>query len=224
MGVPIALEMARQLRRQGEAVPLLFVLDPPQRNREDEALSAAPPRTLLQKVSRQVRALADRPPGEWMGHLQAETKAQIRYRVLEPLKLAGAGAMRRLGLRVPDPLWHHYVGTVYLRARSRYAHPPYEGDVVVFAGSSDAARETLSSWRELVRGSLHVETFEGTHLDLTMDPELFALWARRLSAVLTEHQSLVGQAPMDQPLASPVMRSARRSTTSESPSTANAAR
>ena len=224
MGVPIALEMAQQLRRQGESVPLLFVLDPPQRNREDESLSVAPRRTLLQKLSRQVRALVERPPREWMGHLHAETKAQLRHRVIEPLKLASVGAMRRVGLRVPHALWHHYVGTVYLRARSRYAHPPYEGDVVVFGGSSSAATETLSSWRELVGGNLHVETFEGTHLDLTMDPELFARWAQRLRVILTDRQSVVRQPASDQPFDSHVRASVRRTTTSESPSTASAAR
>jgi hypothetical protein len=101
-------------------------------------------------------------------------------------------AMRRLGLDVPEAQWHRYVGTIYTRARSRYAYPPYEGDVVIFSATDAAATETLSSWRELVRGRLHVETFEGAHLDFTMDAELFARWATRLGAILADGQMDTG--------------------------------
>jgi thioesterase domain-containing protein/acyl carrier protein len=223
MGVPIALEMARQLRRQGEQVPLLFVLDPPHRNRQEEALVQTPTRrSLVQKLSWHVRTLLDLTPAEWVGHLKTETVAQVRYRVLEPLKLVWIGAMRRIGLGVPDALWRHYVGTVYLRARSRYAYGPYDGDVVIFSGSSDSVLETLSSWQDLVRGDLQVETFDGAHLDFTMDPELFARWAKRLTAVLTERQSGT-RTGTDQAPESPI-RGSVRGTIVASPSTATAAR
>jgi thioesterase domain-containing protein len=218
MGVPIALEMAQRLRRQGEEVPMLFVLDPPYRNRRPEALVHAPSRTLAQKLSRQVETLLDLPPAEWMRHLATESRAQLRHRILEPLKLAGVGAMRRIGLDVPERLWHHYVGRIYLRARDRYEHAPYDGDVVIFGGSSDVAAETLGSWRDLVRGDLYAETFDGTHLDFTTDPELFARWAERLSAILAERHTATNQ-----PSVSPARRSVRRATV-EPPSTASAAR
>ena len=223
MGVPIALEMARQLRRQGEEVPMLFVLDPPHRNRESEALFQAPPRTLIQKLSSHVEAVFDLQPAERLRYLRTEAMAQIRYRILEPLKMAWVAAMRRIGLRVPDALWHHYVGTIYIRARNRYAHAPYDGDVVIFAGCSDAATETVSAWRDVARGDLHVETFEGAHLDFTMDPELFARWAQRLTALLEDRRVGIRDGVTGQPPESPVRRSVRQ-TTVESPGTASAAR
>jgi thioesterase domain-containing protein len=223
MGVPIALEMAQRLLRQGEQVPMLFVLDPPYRNRREEALVHGPPKTLAQKLRIQFRALLEEPPAGWLRHLATEIRAQLRHRVLEPMKLARVGAMRRIGLDVPETLWHHYVGSIYLRARGRYVHAPYDGDVVIFSGGSDVAAETLSSWRELVRGDLHVEAFEATHLDFTTDAELFTRWAQRLTALLGERQLGPRLTATDPPSDSLKRRSVHR-TTVEPLSTASAAR
>ncbi len=188
MGAPIALEMARQLQDQGEQVPMLFILGPSPRNLEDEALFQAPPRTVFQKLSRHFQALSDLRPAERVRYLWTQTIAQFRYRIHEPLKLVRVVAMRRIGLTVPDGLWHHYVGTIYTRARNLYAHAPYDGDAIIFSGRGREAAETLDAWKDLIRGDVHCETFAGDHLELAMDPELFGRWAQRLAVLLAEHQ------------------------------------
>ncbi|NNF13170.1 MAG: amino acid adenylation domain-containing protein, partial [Gemmatimonadetes bacterium] len=71
MGASIALEMAQQLRAEGEAVQMLFLLDPPamrerfgvgaepvNRIRFSDALSDGPPRTFVDKVSSHLSAIS----------------------------------------------------------------------------------------------------------------------------------------------------------------------
>ena len=81
MGAPIALEMAQQLRRQGERVSMLFVLDPPSLGRSRNASFRRAPRTLAQKLSSHVQALSSLRPAGWSEYLARETAAQLRHRV-----------------------------------------------------------------------------------------------------------------------------------------------
>ncbi|MEJ2503257.1 MAG: thioesterase domain-containing protein, partial [Gemmatimonadota bacterium] len=198
MGAPIALELSQQLQREGERVSMLFVLDPPpmprsldadgstlvSRGAEIDALFEGPPRPLAEKLSSHVRTLLDRSPSGWGAYLWSEAIAQIRWRILRPLGLAASVALRRVGLGVPTPLREPYVLRVYTRAWRESTFMPYDGDVVVFNGRSAGAREALAAWQALTRGDVHVETFEGAHLDFAMDPDLVDRWAPRLAAVL----------------------------------------
>ena len=202
MGAPIALELAQMVQRQGEEVRMLFALDPPVMAKSLEtdgsdhgsadgdvaAIGMTETRSLGQKLSSQVRTLSGLPQTERAAYLWNETVAQIRWRVLRPLKVISAVALRQIGLGVPPALREPYVSMVYSRARRDYRFMPYHGDVVIFNGRGAAAREAVSSWRALTRGTVDVETFEGAHHDFVMDPELVDRWAERLAAVLAARQ------------------------------------
>ena len=181
---------------------MLFALDPPAMPRslatdganrgigggDVPAVGGKEPRSLGQKLSSQVRTLSGVPPAERAAYLWNETVAQIRWRVLRPSKVVSAVALRRIGLGVPRTLREPYVTMVYSRARNGYRVVPYHGDVVIFNGRGPAARQALSDWRALTRGTVDVETFEGGHHDFARDPELVDRWAERLTAVLAARQ------------------------------------
>ena len=133
------------------------------------------------------------------------------------------GALSRIGIKVPAALWRQYVGAVYLRARNRYRLASYDGDVIVFGGSGEGSVERLDSWRDVILGDFHVETFEGGHLDFTKDPELFDRWVRRLATVLADRRLDTLDGSTDQPSDRTGTRSVRR-TTEDVPSAASAAR
>jgi aspartate racemase len=182
-GAVAAFEMAQQLRRDGEEVALVFMLDP---SGTPEALP--PVRRTVQQHLRQLAVLG---PRQKVDYLLLRLKDR-----LEDLVDAGAAVIRptvqrlRLnawifsGRRLPPSLRSVYILDVYKDALRSYKPQEYAGPVMIFKSDQILYRPPIH-WQELITGPLELCERPGSHTDLTKRAYV-DLWATRLKGALDE--------------------------------------
>jgi enterobactin synthetase component F len=197
LGGLIALEIATQLRKQGEEVELLFLLDPmaPVRYRKTgttEIIRAPgfirPP--IFERIARQLRALTRAP--------RSETPRALARAVLEFRRL---GVWQRVEYHLVD-FYGRYPNRVTraLLPRNRwpafwyaarklalsYVAQPYEG--CTLAVFHDQA-ERSDIWRTLLSGRVEIANTEATHLGMFVAPAM-NIWMDRLDKSLSGSRSI----------------------------------
>jgi amino acid adenylation domain-containing protein len=166
-GGVVAWEMAQQLRKAGEEVALLLLIDTPAPRR-----APAPSRlgAWLAKVARSDVA-----------HLWAYAVGKHR-RDSEELLLTLRLAWRRLrGLPVPFALRDRWLTRAYVRAAESYTFEPYPGPVVLLRARAQTLREpeaAASCWESLARGGLAAYDLPGDHHTLFQGDNARALSAQ----------------------------------------------
>ena len=173
MGGLVALEMAQQLARRGEAVELLALIDP---TPPAAGPPGAPPAAaaVAWQFARDLAALLGADPAAlaaaYTRPLAAETGdaaaildrmyAGLRAARLLPADLALAELGRRLRIFERN-----------LRAGATYRPRPYTGRLaLLLAAARDAPGDPLAAWQGLASGELSVERFAGGHYDLLRGP------------------------------------------------------
>lgn len=191
LGGLIALEIARQLREQGDEVELLFLLDPmaPVQFRKagaEQVLKAPgfvrPP--LLRRIAEQLRALAHAPRREMPRALSRLVQTPRRWSIWQRAEyhlvdLHGrhpTSITRRL---LPKNRWPAFWYAARKLARS-YVALPYDGRcLVVF---HDRA-ERHGIWSSLLSGDVDISMIESTHLGMFVAPTM-NVWMDQLAKIL----------------------------------------
>jgi thioesterase domain-containing protein len=183
----VAIEIAQKLKRQGEEIGLLVLVDPTTSWSAPSSTAAKTTSNMaagsfMSSVARQMRETGLRPmalaTSIWKG-LQWRIDGQ-RRRVTTPLKWALCRASLPVWSRLPYkpyPLRKFYFLQASLRVARRYEPEPYDGEVILFLSEELSGREM--AWRQKVKGALRVHKFPGDHTELVREPN-----ASTLAAVL----------------------------------------
>ncbi len=153
----LALEVARQLRRQGETIDAVALFDSwAPGYRED--MSPRDQRLRQRRIN-------------W--HARLQKVAQVRRGEVGLEEITSKPILRRLGFQVSEPAPVQEGGTWFDQALrqsiARYRPAPYDGDVILFR-SDEPLRGRLfddyMGWRPLVSGNLTKVDVRGGHLDM----------------------------------------------------------
>ena len=165
MGAPLAVEMAKQLQREGDEVSQLVLIDPRVRARRD-----------LQWLGWQLRLTGTKVrTGDYSWKLaQRERRAEVWSAIGEQLPFArGHEATRAFERQMR-------------RIRKRCVPTSYRGSVVLFVTIDYPLREWF--WRPLVQGSMRLEEIPYRHGSVMRPPAVDVL-AQKLETVLAEGRS-----------------------------------
>lgn len=205
----IALEMAQQLRAQGERVALLALLDTYGPN--PGSLPPAPKpasASLWQQVLRDLGNLGQLKPAELLNNLR-RAKHWLKQLVYDlrfrpdfffngrfAQNRLGSGLMqlacrvyRGLGQPLPSPLRIFRVREGLQQALDSYVIQPYSGRITLFrAGEQPAGTDYDLGLGEFAEGGLEIHEVPGGHHTLTREPHVWVL-AERLRICLAEAQA-----------------------------------
>lgn len=196
-GAVIAYEIALRLIARGDAIDLLFMLDPP----EDPKVFHSVP-----EACRALPREGDFPAGgtdHWerlrslgpiggIGYAAGKLKGHAGHyvsRLVLDARHAYALTCRRFGLLVQPSLRKLYVFRRYLAAANRYSLQPIDCSILLYRARRGYHKYGAGMWRELARGGLTVEEFDCEHEDLQWNPELVAQWTARFGAQLEAARS-----------------------------------
>jgi thioesterase domain-containing protein len=178
-GAVVAFEIAQQLRREGERVPLIFMLDPPGAMREKA------PVPIRDEVQRHLRELAVIGPGERMRYLLPRVRARIGVRTVWIRKKIAKQRWKyclRTGRLLPVSLRSPYILDVYRQATWSYKPQPYSGRIVLFKAQAGRYRPQLD-WLQLTAGKIEIHEYLGDHVALREEPQV-RQWAALLKDAL----------------------------------------
>jgi len=173
-GGMLALEMARQLRDQGESVPFLGLFD-------TWAPGYPRYRPLWRRALAHLATLARLPAREGREYVQVRLRALGSFtsrRSAMALRLAAAALGR------PSPAAAFALEGPYLWALREYAPRPYSGPITLFRALGQpvgCVHDPTNGWAGLARGRLEVHEVPGEHASLIFEPNVRA-WAPLLRA------------------------------------------
>ncbi len=194
----IALEMARQLKKQGHEVPLLFLVDTSFRYLRNSARNHDPPGNdytfksriihhtdilnRLENTGKIAYMFKKIPPAvSWI-------KRKTVDRVISRIKIAVCRTILFFGHPVPRPLVSFYVWNLYAdQLANNYAYQGYTGRVILF-NSDRTDWSCHRDWLDLVEGEVTVHVVpEADHLGMIKEPYV-GIWAKLMSKYLKEIQ------------------------------------
>jgi aspartate racemase len=177
LGGEIAFEMAQQLKRQGEAVDLLVLLDTrnparvirPIRIEGDTVVPvvvglapASRLEVLVSKVAGHLRKSMQLSPLKSLQYLGKQLGFHAKYWVVAAL----AGLFRFLGRRLPDQLLIQYLRLNHRLALRNYVPTLYPGRITVFRANESLQSDPTDSpmgWAPLAAAGLEVHYFDTSH-------------------------------------------------------------
>ncbi|MGH7865758.1 MAG: thioesterase domain-containing protein, partial [Candidatus Binataceae bacterium] len=172
LGGSIALEMAQQLRRAGETVSFLGIID--------SAPNAPAPsvRAHLQTMKQL---------GAWQRVRYLNRRARRRFRefcqtVRRVIHLLPWEPRLRLHRPIPYAMRGEVFRAIHLRASHRYVTSPYPGPATIFARRA-AAESQREAWRQVVEGPLLVCESPADHDYMVREPYVRTLAQQLNSAI-----------------------------------------
>jgi amino acid adenylation domain-containing protein len=181
-GAIVAFEMAQQLRREGEHVLLLFMLDPPSiasiRGEEKPA----------ELFKRHWKGMSQSGFQEGLRYLVSKLKGDIlnkKVRFRKYLKRLRYRCYFAAGRLLPVSLRFAYIYDIYNKALPSYVPQSYPGRVLL-CKSEKALYAPSMDWLKLCTDELSIYELDGKykHGDMREEP-CVALWAQQLTAELT---------------------------------------
>ena len=189
-GGTVAYEMAQQLKRQGEEVALLFLLDSRFPSDElpdsDDVLRSG---NLHDEAHRHFRNLA------LLGRREKFTYARVRVTGIMKGKIDGMRAKiskilgkmicngyLAMGHPIPISLRRSYILDIYSQARQNYVPQPYPGRAT-YVKSEKHSNAHLLEWNKLFVEGMDLYELPGDHLDMTQEPNV-GVWAEHLKSCL----------------------------------------
>jgi thioesterase domain-containing protein/acyl carrier protein len=167
-GMP-ALEMAQQLRAQGETVALLGILDTLILGRHGkQSLTLAGPGVgpFVSRVGFRLREMLTISPGELPAYLKTRWKF-FRARTRKIRQVQTHRHLEAEGKDIPDEL--KKIRAVSELASSHYVPQPYPGKITLFQSQavSDIKKATqLQNWTRLAGGGLDLVKVPGDHISM----------------------------------------------------------
>jgi thioesterase domain-containing protein len=187
----VAFEMAQQLRRQGQEVALLALLDPTNPQHEvpfgssfidKSSISASASRALLPRTARWEKwlrlSLRQRSFWIWQGTLEHLSR-KLQFFLCQAYLSADRP--------IPLSLQPAYVTTLHQRAIRQYRAQPYPGQAFLVV-TKERPAHFHSTWARLVPQDLEVCEVSGTHMGM-FDEEHLPSWAPRFFEALRCAQS-----------------------------------
>jgi len=191
-GAIIAFEMAQQLKRDGEHVSLIFLLDPPGAQPENATARIPPP--LGKEAHRHLRQLARLGSRQKMRYIGRRVNAYVRNKTTWIRKKVAKQRWRYslwAGRLLPVSLRSPYILDVYGQATRSYKPQPYSGHIVLFKAQLGSYRPELN-WLQLARGPIEVHEYPCDHMALREEP-LVRHWAALLKESLDRVQKSVDE-------------------------------
>jgi aspartate racemase len=179
----VALEMANQLKKQGEEVSLLFLVEP-----SNIGLPNQPPldTSFKSRVINQGRTLETLNFKEKLTYLSQKTfqkiKSKVNYKYIAyVMKIIICSVYVRLGRPLPLSFRNYYLYTYNsTRALQSYVPEVYPGKAVLFFSDKILSR-SYEEWNSLITGGIEIYKVPGAgHLDILREPYV-GIWAKQLS-------------------------------------------
>ena len=179
-GAVVAFEMAQQLRRAGEQVDVLFLLDPPGRDLVD---TSAP---VTDVVRRHLRHMASRNVSGIFEYLWPRIKDRLDLNIGAQV-VTRVNALRvkfylSMGRRLPPSLRGPYILGIYAQALRAYVPQRYAGPVTL-TKAHEAPYKRRLDWAKLTTSEPRILHVNGSHRDLAMEPQV-GQWAESLKELL----------------------------------------
>jgi thioesterase domain-containing protein len=190
-----AFEAAQQLKRQGEEVALLVLLDPRIFTSGTASPSLVPHATdglthvnrFCDTIRRHWRHLAALEFQEKLAYILVRVKGKITESKM--LKKVLSKVYVSLGHHLPPSLRSPYILDIYRKATHDYSPQSYQGRVILFK-SETCSSDPLLDWQKLIVGELEMHELPGEHLDMIKE-QYIPVWAETLQACLHKAQSNV---------------------------------
>jgi pyochelin synthetase len=167
----IALEMARQLMRQGDDVSFLFLVEPPLRLLPADCLP--PDGSLKGRFIHHSRKLASLKSKDKMTYFLQNFPYLFLYikdRVLEKTKISLCNTYLFFRQPLPATLKAFYTNNCYARHLTLYHPQPYPGRLVIFQAEKIPDGVQLD-WSSIASGRMDIYTIPGTeHLTIIQEP------------------------------------------------------
>jgi len=200
VGGTLAFEMAQQLRRQGQEVAVLVLLNPaPGPGFFSRARSSSPwlePRLFGEWVCHQWRKLAPLGPREKIAYMWDSVVSRTRGRLTKITDAAKEVACKLYVATGADvnypvpPSWRSfYINAVHRRARRGYVPQVYPGRVVVFTTEGRGDPRVL--WGRLA-GGLEIYEVPGRHTEIVFNQSQIQGLAMQLKACLDRARQPTG--------------------------------
>src|SRR5215470_5272126 len=194
-GGMVAFEIAQQLKKQGEEVALLALLEPSSpRNREFSIPlnmnTAGSPNngSIGNDIRRHLRNLAALRAKDKISYFLPRSKIKIRATIVNisaPVARLAQKAICKLcltfGYPLPPWLRSRYILTVYAKAIRKYVPKSYLGRVIIFTCEGNLF--ALQSWDSLALEGIHVHEIPGHHENILKEPHV-GVWAEKLKICL----------------------------------------
>jgi thioesterase domain-containing protein/acyl carrier protein len=201
VGGTLAFEIAQQLRRRGQEVALLVLLDPssPGRRESSHSFNSHAPHSspavpsFGNRVSRHWRHLARLGPHATLADIWDGLSYRLRGRLTEitdvAKKVAGhVFAVAGTAYPLPPSLRIPYIEAVHRRATRGYLPQVYPSRVVVFT-TEGGPRDPRSVWGRLAAGGLELYEVPGRHTEIVFDEPHVRGLAKQLKTCLDRAQA-----------------------------------
>jgi thioesterase domain-containing protein/acyl carrier protein len=189
-GGTVAFEMAQQLKKQGQDVPLLVLLDSHFPG-DDIPDSRSVFRT---EAQRHLRNLALLGPQEKLAYVLVKVKDRSKSKIMHMitrtskiLKKVLCKVYLSMGRSIPPSLRSPYILDIYRQARRNYVPQLYPGRAIYFKAEKRSSDQQLN-WGRLIAGGLEAYEMPGDHVDMIKEPNAH-FWAEKLKACLYKAQS-----------------------------------
>jgi len=184
-GALVAFEMAQQLCRSGEAVPLLFLVETPGRllntfRHNDEAVRLS----RFPRLARHLRNLRPLGARGRMAYVLRRTRRMIQWHIVKRAKWRLCESCVRRGRLVPPSLRADYVTSVHHHAGAAYHPVSYSGRIVICQAVNHSTRPTDGGGSLVGNVAFHPVP-NATHFDIIRGPHV-AHWAEQLARCLRE--------------------------------------
>jgi thioesterase domain-containing protein len=186
----VAFEMAQQLRRAGDEVGLLALIDPTTPRQADQPFSAegnSHPRKqpsserFGSRILRHLRQL-QRLPGETRVPYLRERFGMMMTLLSNKGKRLTCEIYLRLGWSMPPTFRTFYIGEVlfgghYLVASKAYRPEPYDGRAVLIYTAAEYPFDLQATWTEVIPTGLTTYAMSGNHFEILKEPLIGTLAA-----------------------------------------------
>jgi thioesterase domain-containing protein len=187
----IAFEMAQQLRKNGEQVNLLVLLDSdfPGEPVADSIESAHVHPSAAAEFRRHLRRLALLEPRHWLAYLIVRIKGKLSEpttRATKSFETLYWNIWLRMGRPIPISFLSRYLSGIYKKALHGYKPYPYSGRVI-YVKAEKRSNHHRTSWDGIIRDGLEWHEVPGDHGDLVTQPDVH-FWADKLKEWLDAAQ------------------------------------
>jgi amino acid adenylation domain-containing protein len=183
-GALLMFEAAHQLRREGEEIALLALIDPPLPLRlqtRQRTLSEPLQAPFSKRVAGHWRYLATAEVGEKLSYLAERVAVRMAW-LKTCAQKAACEVLFTVGWRLPAALRPFYFVQTTHRTTLKYFPRFYEGPVVLFHRAENASTD---EWRTLTDGGLVVTEVPGDHITMMKEPNV-----RLLANAIKTHLTL----------------------------------
>jgi oxalate---CoA ligase len=197
-GGTVAFEMAQQLKREGEKVAFLVLLDSQFPSDDRPSSSDVSTEIILfrDKVHRSLHNLALLGPQDKLAYVLVRVKGTIKDKIKERterinkiLKKAVCKICLVMDRPIPFSLRSAYILDIYYQARRNYVPQLYPGRAIYFKSEKRSSDHRLN-WDRLIAGGLEVYEVPGDHMEI-IKKENAEVWAKRLKSCLSAAQAKI---------------------------------